>query len=71
MTVGITVATAIASKATNAIRPNIATVVAAYAGDRIRSRVGAVLVLTDETLGPHVHLRSIGISPPAAALGRQ
>ena len=70
---GITVATAIASNATKAIRPNIATVVAAYAGERMRSRgwVGVALVVTGLTVGPQVHLRSIGITNRVRTLGRQ
>jgi hypothetical protein len=62
-----------ASNATKAIRPNIATVVAAYAGERMRSRgwVRVVLVVTRLTVGPQVHLRAIGITDPVRTLGRQ
>jgi hypothetical protein len=47
--------------------------VAAYAGERMRSRgwVGVALVVTGQTVGPQVHLRSIGITEPARTLGRQ
>jgi hypothetical protein len=53
------------------MRANMATVVPAYADDRIRSRGGFVLVLTGTTVGPQVDMRSIGISVLAPTLGRQ
>jgi hypothetical protein len=47
--------------------------VAAYAGARMRSRgwVGVALVVTGPTVGPQVHLRSIGITNRVRTLGRQ
>ena len=68
---GITVVTAMASNATKAISRTSPNVVAAYAGERMRSRGwgGVVLVVTGPTVGPQVHLRSIGITNRGADAG--